>query len=252
MANTGTAKPSDALTKVEQLTHLLRQARSADKLRREEAFNELYKYVAGPMKPLIEGVVHKRSGGRIQATEALNDAVAELFVKWPTLKVNDTGHFQAMVVQTVYWRIAAQRRANRHLRQAVADATPDPRASAADVHEAANSLDPLPRFEEAVEALADYERAATDSPEDHSPTPLADVVKARHLIGLQATSDGLLPNETFKAVADLLGITPPTACKRYWKALEWLHKNFPDVVPNLPERKKAGRKKSDNLNGGAS
>jgi hypothetical protein len=243
-----THRPTGAPPRGEQLTRLIEQARSPDRGNRDEAFSELYRYVAGPMKELIARCVSRRSGPHVPVTEALNDAVATLFVRWSDLQVEDTGHFRALVVQAVYWKVTAQRRANRRLFEALRfDAASDAPAApetGADFHA-------QDKFEEAVEALAEHELAGRDVGTSVAgvPTPLADVVKARHLIGLDAgAAAGPVP--TFDAIGQMLGITAAAACKRYWKALEWLHERFPSVVPALPERKKAGRKKGAGGNGG--
>ncbi|MBN9117583.1 MAG: sigma-70 family RNA polymerase sigma factor [Planctomycetes bacterium] len=231
----------------EHLTRFIRQAGHSDRAERDAAFDQLYRYVAGPMKNLLARCVGRRPGRPVAVTEAINDAVASLFVKWKDLEMNDTGHFRALVVQTVYWKASAERRANRRLFEAVTDRVPAPTA---DVETLA-----LDRFEEAVEELAAFERRQDPTPrhDRHRPAPLADVVKARHLVGLErvAGDEGPPAVPTFEVIGQMLGIDTATANKRYWHALEWLHANFPDVVPELPERKRAGRKKGNKGNGGA-
>lgn len=238
-----------------QLTGLINRAQSLEKQERDEAFHELYKYVAGPMKELIAACVRRLPGGPFQITEAINDAVGSLFLKWSNLDVGNTGHYRALVVQAVYWKVTGQRRANRRLHEAISGSIAAPAISGAVLHA-------QDRFEEAVEALANYERQENKRAKRHetvSQTPLADVVKARHLIGMSnpaRTEAGAITEETpivttFKAVSELLGIDSTLACKCYWKALEWLHKNYPDVVPRLPERKRAGRKRNDPSHGDA-
>jgi hypothetical protein len=231
----------------DHLTRLIRQAGHPDRAERDAAFDQLYRYVAGPMRDLLARCVGRHPGRPVAVTEALNDAVASLFVKWKELEVNDTGHFRALVVRTVYWKASAERRANRRLFEAVTDRIPAPPAEA--------ETRAQERFEEAVEELAAFEcRArAVRNPDRPPDTPLADVVKARHLVGLAraAGDEAPPPVPTFEAVGQLLGIDTATANKRYWQALEWLHAHFPDVVPKLPERKKSGRKPVDGGNGGA-
>jgi hypothetical protein len=233
---------------VEQLTLLFQQAQNPNRDKRDEAFHELYQYVAGQMKSLVAGYVRRQLGGPFQVTEALHDAIGTLFLKWSELQVKDTSHFRALVVQAVYWKVSKQRRANRRLRAAITQA-------ATIQQQSGGNLDALERFEEAVEKLAEFELArhiAAGRPDGVSPTPRADVVKARHLIGLEAAA-GVQPSiPTFEAIGQTLNIKAPAACKLYWAALEWLHENYPDIVPSLPERKKTGRKKLEGGNGGAS
>jgi hypothetical protein len=188
------------------------------------------------MKEMITGCVSRRPGSPVLITEALNDAVATLFVRWEALKVNDTAHFRALVVQAVYWKVTAQRRANRRLAEALTDASPAPDSGA--------NRDTQEQLEAAIEALAEneLEGCGQSTPSNEVPTPLADVVKARHLIGA-APGGEVVAIPTFEAVGQMLGITAATACKRYWKALEWLHEHFPQLLPALPERKKAGRRR---------
>ncbi len=243
MSNSGSTNRS---ANAARLTRLFEEARSPDKRRRDDAFEQLYKYVAGPMRGLIEGCVRRLPGGPFRVTEAVDDAVGALFLNWDRREVRNTEHFRALVVRCVYWKVCDQRRASRHLLQAITENVPAPAAEPAE-HDA------LARFEEAVEALAAHEqRDAPGRPADESPTPLADVVKARHLLGVAAALEGAPPPAVgFKEVGELLKISTSAANKRYWQALQWLHANFPDVVPKLPEPKKSGRKKAEGGNGGA-
>lgn len=211
-----------------RLTRLIRQSRSPNRRDRDDAFAELHRHVAGPMRELLAGCAG-RPGPPVVVTEAVNDAVATLFVRWNDLRVEDTAHFRALVVQAVYWKVVAQRRAARRLFEAVS-------ADAAGDAPARPEIDfrALDAFEEAVEALAEWELARGPD------TPLADAVKARHLVGHTADPPaGHAP--TFDAVGQLLGVGAGAARGRYWAALEWLHERFPNVVPALPARKKSGR-----------
>jgi hypothetical protein len=199
------------------------------------------------MRDLLAGCARRRGGDRLAVTEAIDDAVASLFVRWGALEVQDTGHFRGLVVQAVYWKAAAQRRALRRLAEALGDDHPAPDGAPADHHA-------QERFAAAVEALAEfelgeYERAG--SPPESTPTPWANAVKARHLIGLCGADPAVgAPAPTFEAVGEVLGVSSATANKWYWKALCWIHEHFPDVIPVLPERKKAGRKKAGAGDGG--
>lgn len=227
-------------TKVMLLTHLIRQAGHPDPDERNAAYAELYQYVKGSLRDVVAARVGQ-SGEPVAVTQAIDDAFASLFVDWHKLAVADTAHFRALMVRTAFWKATDQRRANRKLREAVTERAAPPAAlpdAARDVDEARE------RFERAVEALAAHERALAEG-EVPPPTPLSDVVKARHLAG------GELSQRTFEQVGAALLIGPKAAHTRYWKAMEWLHAHFPEVVPRLPEKKKSGRRPADPGDGGS-
>lgn len=224
-------------TKVMMLTHLIRQAGHPDPGERDAAYAELYQYVKGSLRDVVAARVGQ-SGEPVAVTQAIDDAFASLFVDWHKLEVADTAHFRALMVRTAFWKATDQRRANRKLREAVTERAAPPAAAPGDARDVDEARE---RFERAVEALAAHEREQAG--EMPPPTPLADVVKARHLAG------GELSQRTFEQVGLALLIGPKAAHTRYWKAMEWLHAHFPEVVPRLPEKKKSGRRATDAGNG---
>lgn len=222
--------PEAERTKPQGLTRWLRLTRSADPAERNEAFAELYASAAGSLKPLIRAC-QGRADARAAVTEAFDDAFAALFEKWAALGVTDTEHFRALVVRTTFWKVSEQRRAACKRLEAVTA-----RVAAPDLDRDDGAFK---RFEGAVEELAAFERG----PGGTGATPLADAVTAHFLI-VQAEGKA-----TFRQVGAALGVGTATAHDRCWAGWEWLHARRPDAVPQLPARKRSGRK--PNGNGGA-